>query len=74
MIISKNSLKKAIFRLISGRLMARRIMLQGYYWPTLLKDSKDYTRVCDNCRRFTPLHHMPSNELTSVSNRWPFIQ
>lgn len=53
--------------------MVRQIELQGFYWPTFMMDSDRYAQECEKCHRFAHLHHVPSNELTSITSLWPFI-
>lgn len=31
--------------------IAYRVLQQGYYWPMLLKDVRNYVRSCNNCQR-----------------------
>lgn len=54
--------------------MAQRVMLQGYYWLTLKKDSKKYKKECDKCQWFTPTYHIMPNELMLISSPRQFIQ
>lgn len=56
------------------RSMAQQIELQGFYWGTIMRDSEKYSLECKKCQQFASLHHFSSNELTSVTNPWPFIQ
>ncbi|KAH7537518.1 hypothetical protein FEM48_Zijuj03G0101500 [Ziziphus jujuba var. spinosa] len=57
-----------------GRAMAKRIMLQGFYWPTMLKNFQEYAKRCEKCQKFASIRHVPSNELMSIFSTWPFIQ
>ncbi|XP_038973062.1 uncharacterized protein LOC103706605 [Phoenix dactylifera] len=36
---------------LGGRALAHKILRQGYYWPTLQKDTLDFVRRCDRCQR-----------------------
>lgn len=47
---------------------------RGYYWPTILRDSERYAKEFDKCQKFAPMLHLPTNELTSISSPWLFIQ
>lgn len=49
-------------------------MLQGYFWPTMVKDSERHALECEKCKKFSPIHHVPSKKLTFASRPWPFIQ
>ena len=33
-----------------GQSLALKVMRQGYYWPTLSKDSISYVKKCDKCQ------------------------
>ena len=37
-----------------GRTIAHRALSQGYYWPSMLKQAKEYVQKCDKCQRFAP--------------------
>ncbi|XP_020553064.1 uncharacterized protein LOC110012711 [Sesamum indicum] len=34
------------------RSLAQKIMRQGYFWPTLVEDSKNFVRKCESCQKF----------------------
>jgi len=57
---------------IGGRPLARRIITQGYWWPTLAKDAVAYVKRCDKCQRFSNIPHQPHQPMTSISSPWPF--
>lgn len=59
---------------LSGRSVSRRIILHGYYWLTILKDLEKYVRERDKCQKFSPINHIPANDLSIVFNLWPFIK
>ena len=54
----------------AAEITARKIMLTGYWWPTLFKDCTLFVRGCDECQRcskpgkqdFMPLHPMAVNK------------
>ncbi|KAL5537740.1 hypothetical protein UlMin_045713 [Ulmus minor] len=56
------------------RSLLHKIMRQGYYWPSMVKDAEQYVRRCDACQRFLPLIHQPAEELNSVLSPWPFAK
>jgi len=35
----------------SDRRTAYKILLLGYYWPSILRDTKEYVKRCDSCQR-----------------------
>ena len=47
---------------------------QAFYWPTILQDSKDLVKKCDECQRFAPVSRQPSAEMTKIPSPWPFCQ
>lgn len=54
-------------------LMAKTIR-QGYNWPSIGKDTKDFIRKCDNCQRYADIIWQPTENLTPISSPWPFSQ
>ena len=52
--------------------LAYRAHLQGYYWSTMKQDAKDYVKRCDWCQRHTPIPHIPSEVLNTVTSPWSF--
>ena len=58
----------------AGRSLAHKVTRQGYYWPNLSKDAREFARRCDKCQRFANVPHQPSENLTSVTSPWPFAQ
>jgi ribonuclease HI len=56
---------------ISGRALATKLLLAGYYWPTMLQDSSNFVKKCDKCQRFSDKKHAPAQKLTSVYSPWP---
>ncbi|XP_031107639.1 uncharacterized protein LOC116012276 [Ipomoea triloba] len=52
--------------------IARRIMLQGFFWPKMLKDCAEYARRCPKCQEFQTLPGRPATNYTPVSTAIPF--
>nr|CAN82186.1 hypothetical protein VITISV_031111 [Vitis vinifera] len=50
-----------------GRSLAHRAHSQGYYWPTMKKDTAAYVKKCNKCQRHAPIPHMPSETLKPIS-------
>nr|CAN80114.1 hypothetical protein VITISV_004221 [Vitis vinifera] len=57
-----------------GRSLAHKVHSQGYYWPTMKKDTAAYVKRCDKCQRHAPIPHVPSETLKPISGPWPFAQ
>ena len=59
---------------IGARALAGKVLRQGYYWPTMLRDATDLVRKCKTCQEHTKISHLPSKPLTLVISPWPFQQ
>ena len=54
--------------------LARKVLRQGYYWPTMLRDVTELVKKCKVCQEHTKISHLPSEPLTSVTSPWSFQQ
>ena len=59
---------------IGARTLAGKVLRQGYYWPTMLRDATDLVRKCKICKKHAQISHLPSEPLKSVTSPWPFQQ
>ncbi|XP_038982200.1 uncharacterized protein LOC120110682 [Phoenix dactylifera] len=59
---------------LGGRALAHKILRQGYFWPTLQKDTLDFVWKCDQCQQNVNVQRRPSVPLTSIGVPWPFAQ
>ena len=57
---------------IGARVLAGKVLRQGYYWPTMLRDAIELVRKCKVCQENAKISHLPSEPLTSVTSPWPF--
>jgi ribonuclease HI len=57
---------------MSGVMLAKKIMLQGYFWLTMEADCCDFVRRCHECQVHGNLIHAPSSHLHNLSSPWPF--
>ena len=57
-----------------ARLLSKKVIRAGYYWPSIQADANLLVRHCDKCQQFANLLHSPSEELTPMSSPWPFAQ
>ena len=57
---------------IEARALAGKVLRQGYYWPTMLRDTTELVRKCKVCQENAKISHLPSEPLTSVTSPWPF--
>ena len=54
--------------------LVHKVLRMGNYWPTIQQDSAYFALSCDKCQHFKPYLRQPLEELTSVSNPWPFAK
>ena len=59
---------------IGARTLAGKTLRQGYYWPTMLKDTTELVRKCKACQEHAKISHLPYEPLTSIMSPWPFQQ
>ncbi|XP_074324003.1 uncharacterized protein LOC141660923 [Apium graveolens] len=57
---------------LEGRALTHKITRLGFYWPTMLADTKAYMKKCDRCERHAPIVRQPPERLTSISTPIPF--
>ena len=53
---------------IRARALAGKVLRQGYYWPTILRDAIDLVRKCKICQEHAKISHLPSDPPTSVTS------
>ena len=51
---------------IGGWALSRGALLQGYYWPTMTRDSHDYVKWCDKCQRYASMINHPAESQTPI--------
>ena len=59
---------------IGAQALAGKVLRQGYYWPTILKDATSLVKKCRICKEHAKFSHLPSEPLTSITSPWPFQQ
>ena len=57
---------------IGAQALAGKVLWQGYYWPTILKDATDLVKRCRICQEHAKISRLPSEPLTSITSPWPF--
>ena len=55
-----------------GQSLALKALREGYYSPTMNVNCIKYGRKCDKCQWFSPISKAHTEELTSMTNPWPF--
>ncbi|XP_015971085.1 uncharacterized protein LOC107494552 [Arachis duranensis] len=59
---------------IRGKALARKLIRAGNYWPSIMKDSKDFVRKCVKCQENANFHRAPAAELSLLMSSRPFSQ
>lgn len=57
-----------------GRALAFKCLRQGYYWPTMNKDTLEFSRKCLKCQQFAKAIKSYPEKLTLVICAWPFAK
>ncbi|KAL2235239.1 UNVERIFIED_CONTAM: Gag-Pol polyprotein [Sesamum indicum] len=57
-----------------ARSLAQKVARQGYFWPTLMTDSKEFVRRCEKCQRYASQIHTPAVPMTPILITCPFDQ
>ncbi|XP_058075662.1 uncharacterized protein LOC131224130 [Magnolia sinica] len=57
-----------------SRSLALKILRQGYFWPTIKEDSKNYVQKRDKCQRYAAAPRQYAEKMTPMSGLWPFTQ
>ncbi|XP_031096999.1 uncharacterized protein LOC116001249 [Ipomoea triloba] len=57
-----------------GRALARRIMLIGYYWPSIQLDCEALTKSCESCQLYARVPGRPATFYHPVSSAIPFAK
>nr|XP_025703934.1 uncharacterized protein LOC112805819 [Arachis hypogaea] len=59
---------------IGGKALARKLIRAGYYWSSMMKDSKDFVRKCVKCQENANFYRAPAAELSLLTSSRPFSQ
>ncbi|GJW39926.1 reverse transcriptase domain-containing protein [Tanacetum coccineum] len=54
------------------RSMVVKITKQGYYWPSMHRDTAEAIQECTRCQKYSTPARMPNHDVTVVKNAWPF--
>ncbi|VFQ64011.1 unnamed protein product [Cuscuta campestris] len=54
--------------------MSRKVTLQGYFWPTIIRDCAEYVRKCKVCQEFQRVPGRPATNYTPISTAIPFAR
>ncbi|KAK8913989.1 hypothetical protein KSP39_PZI024103 [Platanthera zijinensis] len=59
---------------LGGKALARKILRQGFYWPTMKKEATEFVQKCKSCQVHANIPRQPPVALTSIQGAWPFAQ
>ena len=59
---------------IGARALVGKVLRQGYYWSTILRDATDLVRKYKICQEHAKISRFPSEPLKSITSPWPFQQ
>ncbi|XP_016177887.1 uncharacterized protein LOC107620202 [Arachis ipaensis] len=59
---------------IGGKALARKLIRAGYYWPSMMEDSKEFVKKCVKCQENTNFYKAPATELSLITSSRPFAQ
>ncbi|GJZ69402.1 reverse transcriptase domain-containing protein [Tanacetum coccineum] len=54
--------------------MVSKIMMLGYYWPSMHVDTKADIQMCEACQIHSSVLRRPKQDMTSITLTWPFSQ
>ncbi|XP_074577859.1 uncharacterized protein LOC141834411 [Curcuma longa] len=57
-----------------GRSLARKVLLAGYFWPTLQADAVKLVATCLHCQKYQPFQRHPTKQLKTTTTSCPFDQ
>ncbi|XP_042444044.1 uncharacterized protein LOC122029165 [Zingiber officinale] len=59
---------------VGGRALSRKVLLAGYFWPTLQRDAHKLVNTCLSCQKHQNLTHRPTTLLRTSIVSCPFDQ
>ncbi|XP_075492466.1 uncharacterized protein LOC142530518 [Primulina tabacum] len=54
--------------------LAKKVLLAGYCWPSVLHDAQELVTFFDSCQRHARLHHRPTAMMKAITAACPFDQ
>ncbi|XP_027174210.1 uncharacterized protein LOC113773797 [Coffea eugenioides] len=59
---------------VGFRMLVKKALLLGYFWPTMRVDAQVKVLCCPSCQHHAPEHHQPTNLMIPITSPWPFEQ
>nr|XP_027065152.1 uncharacterized protein K02A2.6-like [Coffea arabica] len=59
---------------VGSRVLAKKCLLLGYYWPSVFRDVAALVQQCRACQVHVPLRHQSTQEMIPIHSPWPFAQ
>ncbi|XP_015962573.1 uncharacterized protein LOC107486538 [Arachis duranensis] len=59
---------------IGGKALAQKIVKAGYYWPSIMADSKEFVKRCKKCQENDNFHKASTAKLSLLMSSRPFSQ
>nr|XP_027089516.1 uncharacterized protein LOC113710608 [Coffea arabica] len=59
---------------VGFRMLVKKALLLGYFWPTMRVDAQVMVLCCPSCQHHAPEHHQPTNLMIPITSSWPFEQ
>ncbi|XP_064947540.1 uncharacterized protein LOC103974979 [Musa acuminata AAA Group] len=59
---------------IGGRILAHKVLRQGYYWPIMCRDARTHVQRCTSCQEHARTPRLPAVPLTPIDCAWPFAK
>ncbi|CAL1384199.1 unnamed protein product [Linum trigynum] len=56
------------------RSLEKILLRQGYYWPTMRRDTREYVKSCIKCQVAAQVPHAPPGPMQGNISPWPFAQ
>ncbi|GJR30359.1 reverse transcriptase domain-containing protein [Tanacetum coccineum] len=56
------------------RSVVAKVIISGYYWPTMHKDARNIIRACNDYQTHRPVPRNPQQKLTPITSPWPFYK